>query len=127
MKVGIPKLLKKVFGAEPPATSTPSAPTRSRSSTNDAMSAKLARINAAEAKVIAAQSKIDQLTLTLEEAKQKENNAAQTLLAKAKAGEDTRQYTEAQKRAREDVTSVLKSLKSAQDDLVAANEEKAKV
>jgi len=127
MKVGIPKLLKKVFGAEPPATSTPSAPTRSRSSTNDAMSAKLARINAAEAKVIAAQSKIDQLTLTLEEAKQKENNAAQTLLAKAKAGEDTRQYTEAQKRAREDVTSVLNSLKSAQDDLVAANEEKAKV
>ena len=117
--------LKKVFGGSPTAP-VAATPARVRPAANDAMTARLARINTAEARITAAQSKIDELTPKLEEAKRKEAGAAQTLLAKAKLGEDTRQYADAQKRAHDEVVSLSNGLISAQRDLAAANEEKSK-
>jgi len=90
------------------------------------MALKLARINAAEAKIAEAQAKIDELAPMLEEAKQKEASAAQTVMAKAKNGEDTRQYIEAQKKAREIVQGLSSALTAAQADLAAANDARQK-
>ena len=127
MNLGISTWLKKLFGGAPPATVAPAAPNRARSSASvSAMTARLARIDAAEAKVSDAQARIDELSTQLEKAKEKEAGAAQTAMAKARTGEDTRQYVAAQQQARDEMIGVANRLASARKDLEAAKAERAK-
>ena len=128
MKLGIAEWLKKIFGGAPPATATAPAPKRaaSRINSSKALTAKLTRINAADARITAAQAKIEELTPKLETAKQLETAADQALLDKAKTGEDSRQYVEAQQRFHADVVTLSNGIMSAQSDLASAKDEREK-